>query len=154
MSESDAISPVPELIPARMLNAFAFCPRLAYLEWVQGEFEDNAETLEGTLRHRRVDVEAGALPQFEPEAEAGEHLHARSVLLSGATCGFIARIDLLELDGPQATPVDYKRGKTPATPERAWEPERIQLCAQGLILREHGYQCNSGVLYFVDSKIR
>ena len=46
---------VPELIPARMLNEFAYCPRLAYLEWVQGEFADNLERREGRLRHRRVD---------------------------------------------------------------------------------------------------
>src|SRR3974377_541776 len=45
----------PELIPARMLNEFAYCPRLAYLEWVQGEFADNLETLEGRFDHRRVD---------------------------------------------------------------------------------------------------
>ena len=25
---------VPELVPARMLNEYANCPRLAYLEWV------------------------------------------------------------------------------------------------------------------------
>ena len=25
------------LIPARMLNEFVYCPRLAYLEWVQKE---------------------------------------------------------------------------------------------------------------------
>jgi len=31
---------VPELVPARMLNEFCYCPRLAYLEWVQGEFAD------------------------------------------------------------------------------------------------------------------
>ena len=24
-----------ELVPARMLNEFAYCPRLCYLEWVQ-----------------------------------------------------------------------------------------------------------------------
>ena len=46
---------VPDLIPARMLNEFAYCPRLAYLEWVQGEFADNLETLEGRFGHRRVD---------------------------------------------------------------------------------------------------
>jgi CRISPR-associated protein Cas1 len=28
----------PGLLPARMLNEFAYCPRLCYLEWVQGEF--------------------------------------------------------------------------------------------------------------------
>jgi CRISPR-associated protein Cas1 len=38
-----------------MLNEFAYCPRLAYLEWVQGEFADNLETIEGRFGHRRVD---------------------------------------------------------------------------------------------------
>ncbi len=46
---------MPDLVPARMLNEFAYCPRLAYLEWVQGEFADNLETLEGRFGHRRVD---------------------------------------------------------------------------------------------------
>jgi hypothetical protein len=32
------------LLPARMLNEFTYCPRLAYLEWVQGEFVDSADT--------------------------------------------------------------------------------------------------------------
>ena len=35
-----------------------------------------------------------------------------------------------------------------------WEPERVQLCAQGLILRENGYQCEGGILYFIDSRRR
>ncbi len=29
------------LIPVRMLTQFAYCKRLAYMEWVQGEFESN-----------------------------------------------------------------------------------------------------------------
>ena len=52
------------------------------------------------------------------------------------------------------SPVDYKRGRVPNNPERSWEPERVQLCAQGLILRENGYRCESGVLYFVESRTR
>jgi CRISPR-associated protein Cas1 len=40
-----------QTIPARMLNEFAYCPRLAYLEWVQGEWADNVETLEGSHTH-------------------------------------------------------------------------------------------------------
>ncbi|MFM8223083.1 MAG: hypothetical protein ACKOJF_29590, partial [Planctomycetaceae bacterium] len=48
------IDDVP-LIPVRMLNEFAYCPRLAYLEWVQGEWADNLETLEGQFGHRNVD---------------------------------------------------------------------------------------------------
>lgn len=40
---SQTIAP-PELIPARMLNEFAYCPRLCYLEWVQQEWDDNEWT--------------------------------------------------------------------------------------------------------------
>jgi CRISP-associated protein Cas1 len=47
----------PDLLPAGMLNEFAYCPRLAYLEWVQGEWADSADTVEGQFRHRRVTQE-------------------------------------------------------------------------------------------------
>jgi len=36
----------------------------------------------------------------------------------------------------------------------AHEPERVQLCAQGLLLREHGFECDSGVVYFAGSRER
>jgi CRISPR-associated endonuclease Cas1 len=39
-------------------------------------------------------------------------------------------------------------------PQGAYEPERVQLCVQGLILEEHGYRCEEGVLYFVESRER
>ncbi len=150
---------VPELVPARMLNEFTYCPRLAYLEWVQGEFEHNSDTLEGRFGHRRTDqTDARPVPAADeaaaPDGEPVPTLHARSVMLSAPIEGLIARIDVLELDGQAATPVDYKRGQAPNVPEGAYEPERVQLCAQGLILRENGYQCERGVIYFIASKRR
>src|SRR5262249_61565 len=39
-------------------------------------------------------------------------------------------------------------------PEGAYEPERVQVCLQGLLLREHGYACDYGVLYFAASQTR
>jgi hypothetical protein len=45
----------PGLLPARMLNEFAYCPRLCYLEWVQGKFADNADTVGGRVHHGAVD---------------------------------------------------------------------------------------------------
>lgn len=154
------ISPVYNgipLIPARILNEFAYCPRLAYLEWVQGEFEDSVDTVEGRFRHRRVNHPGGALSEPTPSEGAGEAcetIHARSVLLSSERLRAIARIDLLEGEGSRVTPVDYKRGKAPDIAERAWEPERVQVCLQGLILRDNGYSCNEGIIYFVESKTR
>ncbi len=141
-----------ELVPARMLNEFAYCPRLSYLEWVQGEFEHSEDTLDGRFQHRRVDRPSGDLP----DADSAEPtiIHARSVLLSDEELGAIARIDLVESDGSRATPVDYKRGSVPNVPEGAYEPERVQLCVQGLLLRAHGYECDEGVIYFVKSRRR
>jgi CRISPR-associated protein Cas1 len=137
---------LPELIPARMLNEFAYCPRLCYIEWVQGEFLDSADTVDGRFQHRRVD--AGS----DKASEEFETFHARSVYLSGSSSGITCRIDLLDGGGGHVTPVDYKRGDAPDIPEGAYEPERVQLCAQGLVLRENGFVCDEGIAYFVKSK--
>ena len=147
-----AFAGVPDLVPARMLNEHTYCPRLAYLEWVQGDFTDNAETVEGRFHHRKVDAETGALPG--PDEMEGARFHARSVMLSAPGVGLIARVDLIEAEGDVVTPIDYKRGKAPDLPEGAWEPERVQLCAQALVLEENGYRVGHGVLYFVGSRQR
>ena len=143
----------PPLVPARMVNEFVYCPRLAYLEWVQGEWADSSDTVEGRHAHRRVNRDGGKLPP-PAEVEKAEKLHARSVTLSSDRLGLIARMDLIEADGGKVTPVDYKRGKRPHVEHGAHDPERVQLCVQGLLLREHGYDCDEGVLYFVGSRER
>jgi len=151
--------PFPELsgdmplLPARMVNEYEYCPRLAYLEWVQGEWAESGDTVEGRHAHRRVDKPGGRLP--EPDGESGEErFHARSITLSSNRLGLIARMDLVEAEGETVTPVDYKRGKRPHVPKGAYEPERVQLCIQGMILEEHGYRCEEGVLYFAGSRER
>jgi len=63
-------------------------------------------------------------------------IHTRSLMLSAPDEGLLAKLDLLEVNGMNATPVDYKRGKAPKIPEGAYEPERVQLCAQALSLRD------------------
>lgn len=142
-------SDVPELIPARMVNEFAYCPRLFHLEWVQGQFEDNADTAEGRWRHRAVERESGRVPL---PAE-GELARATSVQLGSDRLGVIAIVDLLEADHGKVRPVDVKKGHPPAHGP-AWEPELVQLCVQGLLLREHGYTCDEGVLYFAQTNDR
>ena len=157
---------VPDLIPARMLNEFCYCPRLAYLEWVQGEWAHNLETLEGRFGHRRVDKPSAADvpepadrgdddgPDDEQEAKEPETIHTRSLMLSAPGEGLVAKMDLVDISAGQAIPVDYKRGRVPEVDGGAWEPERVQLCAQGLILRENGYACEGGILYFIGSRRR
>lgn len=142
---------VTPLIPARMVNEFVYCPRLAYLEWVQAEFAHNEFTVDGGIKHKRVDKPGGELPA-EPAAE--EKIHARSVWLTSERLGLTAKIDLVEGAGHQVTPVDYKRGKRPHVEGGVYEPERVQLCAQGLLLREHGFACNEGIIWFAASRER
>ncbi len=144
-----------EPVPARMLNEFTYCPRLAYLEWVQGEWADNPDTLDGDFVHRNAD-RPDHQPIDTPDAEepADDKIHARSVRLESAKLGLVAIVDILEVEGDVATPVDYKKGHAPDIPEGAWEPERVQVCAQALLLREAGFTCNEGVLWYAASRRR
>jgi CRISPR-associated protein Cas1 len=140
-----------DLLPVRMLNEYVYCPRLAYLEWVQGEFAHSADTVDGAIRHRRVDQPSGRLPEPTEEPPA---VHATSVSLGSPTLGITAKLDLVIGEGDTVQPVDYKRGKRPHIAAGAYDPERVQLCAQGLLLREHGYACESGLIYFSGSRER
>src|SRR5712691_11213895 len=100
--------PFPELsgdlplLPARMVNEYEYCPRLAYLEWVQGEWAESADTVEGRYRHRRVDKPGGNLPAPD-ELEEGEKIHAKSITLSSNRLGLIAKMDLVESEGGLVT---------------------------------------------------
>lgn len=98
-----------------------------------------------------MDAKEDTIPEDEIETET---VHARSLFLTGPKVGITCRIDLLEGDGERVTPVDYKRGRAPNIPEGAYEPDRVQLCAQGLVLRENDFKCDGGVVYFVRSKKR
>lgn len=158
----------PDLIQARMLNEFAYCPRLFHLMRVEGRWADNEYTLDGQFVHRRVDASEQLLPipdhdPVRPERDDSQDEEQqgdpppdilRSVTLSSDRLGLIAKLDLIEVGEGHATPVDFKRGRVPDNAEQSWEPERVQLMAQGLLLREHGYRCDVGVLYFAGSRRR
>ena len=144
---------LPDYLPARMVNEFVYCPRLFFYEWVEGVFAHSSDTIEGALRHEKLETKHDAMPA--PEA-SGETIHARSVQLSSETHRLIAVIDLVEGDGQRVTPVDYKRGapRDGADGPEAWDADRAQVCAQALILRDNGYHCDEAVLYYNKTKQR
>jgi CRISPR-associated protein Cas1 len=137
-------------IPARMVNEYTYCPRLFFLEFVDREFEDNHFTVEGRVVHRRVDAGSPTAPVKESE----QPWRARSVEVSSEALGVTGKIDVVEGEGGELWPVDVKRGKAPDVPEGAYEPERVQLCLYGLLLREQGYRVDHGELYFAGSRTR
>lgn len=137
------------LMPVRMLNEFTYCPRLMYLEWVEGEWRDNYETVDGRFVHRRVDEPSRTAPSLNEEA-----WRTRAITLSSPSLGLIAKLDLVEGDDGHVSPVEYKRGKTPSNPNHAFDPERVQVAAQVLILRDQGFDVEAGYLYFAVSHER
>jgi CRISPR-associated protein Cas1 len=221
---SETFENIPDYVPARMLNEYVYCPRLAFMEWVEGEFCDNAFTVDGRRLHRRVDEKQDYLPRPtqktkkpRPSPATNEKtaenpvndakswakndtdaigltnatgntnatgltnatgntnatgltnatgntnaagvtgatvIHSRSVLLSGEQTRAIAKMDLVETEGSIATPVDYKRTFRLAPDGGLPESDLIQLCLQGLILRENGFESREGILYYCDTKQR
>ena len=162
------------LIPVRMLNEFTYCPRLFHLMHVEGRWEDNVFTLEGKAAHRKVDQIDHVLPDAACADQASEQpgdtssgagtdgdeppVISTSVSLDSLPpplgLGLTAKLDLVSTDGDEAVPVERKRGRVPDIPERCYEPERVQLMAQGILLRAHGYRCDHGILYFVGSRTK
>jgi CRISPR-associated protein Cas1 len=152
------------LLPLRMLNEFAYCPRLFHFMHVEGRWADNQYTIEGRHAHRRVDALDHLLPETATKSAGDEKgtdeggdapsAVARSVPLASERLGISAKLDLVATDGDEAVPVETKRGRVPENAERSWEPERVQLMGQGLLLREAGYRCDHGLLYFAGSRTR
>ena len=141
------------LVPARMVNEFVYCPRLAYLMWGQAEWAETGDTVDGRRVHTRVDRANKPLP--EPEAlEDDTKVVSRSLTLSSEKLGVIAKIDIAEAEDGIVTPVDYKRGKRPHIAQGAYEPERIQVCLQALLLEEHGYRVEEGAIWYAESRER
>jgi CRISPR-associated protein Cas1 len=143
------VTEVPETIPARMLNEFAYCPRLFYLEWVDQLWAPNSDTAEGDRQHRRVDDGGGAAPL----PEEGALKAARSVELSSEKLGITAKLDLLEGTDGGVVPIDTKTGR-PARDGSAWDADAVQVCAQVLLLREHGYAVSHGELFYAETRQR
>jgi CRISPR-associated endonuclease Cas1/CRISPR-associated protein Cas4 len=144
-----------QLIPARMVNEFVYCPRLAYLMWAQGEWAETGDTAEGHRVHARVDKPNAPLPAPQAiEETAGDKIVSRSLTISSTTLGVVAKLDVAEAEDGLVTPVDYKRGKRPHVAQGAYEPERIQIGLQALLLEEHGYRVEEGAIYYAESRER
>ena len=160
---------LPDYLPARMVNEYAYCPRLFFYEWVEELFAESVDTVEGAIQHRRVDAKATALPSAEeieckttddarrsavpPQASVSpppQSIHSRSVQLSSERLRVIAKMDLVEVEDGVVTPVDYKHGRPRdgADGLALWPADRAQLGVQGIVLRENGYRCDEGVAYY------
>ena len=151
-----------DLVPVQMLVQYAYCHRLGYLRYAHGESVDNEYIVDGRFKHRNVDRPAGGAKVAQAagegadtaKAEPGDPIRAHAMTLSDERLGMVAKTDMVEFSGKRATPVEYKRGTVPNTPEMTYLDHRVHVCALGLLLRANGYECSRGVVYYIGSKRR
>ena len=98
----------------------------------------------------RVDEGRGDFPA--PDELGDEMVKGRSVTMSSQRLGVIAKMDLLEADDGTVMPIDFKKGKRPHVAAGAYDPERVQVCVQGMILEDNGYKVSHGALWYAGSR--
>ncbi|WP_294224224.1 CRISPR-associated endonuclease Cas1 [Prosthecobacter sp.] len=114
-----------------------------------------------------ADLKTHAPEESTPKEET---IHSRSAMLSSTRLGVVAKMDLIEVkmtarsaedlfasrEVQSVTPVDYKAGapKVGLESNELWDADKMQLGLQILILRDNGYTCDEGVIYYRATKQR
>jgi CRISPR-associated protein Cas1 len=152
---------------------------------VEGVFVPSADTEQGAGVHRRVHHPSAAPPdqkarsrksveKIEPEESDPDRPRSiRSLVLTSPRLGLTATLDLAEIEGTRAIPVEYRKGRPrhdnapTADPiddmmedrrllplPEPWPTDRIQLGLQVLLLEEAGYTVPEAYLYYAAEKLR
>lgn len=161
------------LWPARNIAEYAYCPRLFYYMQVEGVFLPSSDTEKGVAVHRRVDKPSAAPNDLDAEpSDSVRPKTVRSFALTSKHLGLTATLDLTEVSGSNATPVEYRKGRPrrvtmappPDDPGEAEEPilthaepwptDRVQIGLQAMLLEEAGYTVTEAILYYAAEKLR
>src|SRR5581483_10112112 len=149
--------PEDSLWPTRSVAEYAYCPRRFYYMAGEGIFLPRADTEEGQHVHRRVDQPSKVVARSPASNNGDEPKIVRSRALSSAKLNLTATLDLAEISGNSAVPVEYRKGRPkyqvmappPDDPGEAeapplnhaepWPADRVQVGLQTLLLEEAGY---------------
>ena len=112
-----------DYLPLAYLNAWEYCPRRFYLEYVLGEMEDNEHIILGRHLHRNVDRE-GTSQEGETTIHNHQWVWSDRLLVAGI-------IDAVEERDGYPIPIEYKKGRM-----GNHLSDHFQLCAAGLCLEE------------------
>jgi len=161
------------LWPARNVAEYAYCPRLFYYMQVEGVFLPSSDTEKGRAVHRRVDKPSAAQENGDEPAEDPDRPKVvRSLALTSKLLGLTATLDLAEISGQVAVPVEYRKGRPkratmapppddpgeaeepPLSHAEAWPTDRVQVGFQAILLEEAGYTVTEAVIYYAGEKQR
>ena len=144
---------------------------------VEGIHIANTDTEQGNLVHRRVNRPSAA-DNSTPDKSTGDDNEAddlrpravRSLAATSPSLGVTATLDLAEINGSLAIPVEYRKGKPrrpfwtppddpgendPSPPEpQPWPTDRTQVGLQAILLEEAGYTVPEAILYYASEKLR
>ncbi len=137
------MAPTDEYLPISALNDLLFCARRCALHRVEGLWQENVHTLQGSQAHRKVHQ---TTRQEHTESSFRE---VRGLRLWSDRLRIVGVADLVEFR-PEPFPVEYKRGK-----RRRWDNDEVQLCAQALCMEEVlGTRVSAGAIFHVKSRRR
>lgn len=157
------------LWPARNVAEYAYCPRLFYLMEVEGLHLSSVDTEQGNLVHRRVNRPSKDKDGNGEVVDNDRPQVARSLTLTSPTLGLTATLDLAEIQGQIAIPVEYRKGRpkhlqsAPTDDEddphlpilvEPWPTDRVQVGLQAILLEEAGYTVPEAILYYASEKRR
>lgn len=161
------------LWPARNVAEHAYCPRLFYFMQVEGIFVPSSDTEKGVAVHRRVDKPSASLEKTDVSEDDPERPKVvRSLVLTSESLGLTATLDLAEISGQTAVPVEYRKGRPkhismgpsaedcgemeqpPLSHPEAWPTDRIQVGLQAILLEDAGYTVLEAVIYYAGEKLR
>ncbi|MBI3839907.1 MAG: Dna2/Cas4 domain-containing protein, partial [Planctomycetia bacterium] len=140
----------------------SYCPRLFYYMEVEGIHLPSADTEQGIHIHRHADEPSNeSVLRAAHDGEAPKVV--RSLVLTSTTLGLTATLDLAEVDGKVAVPIEYRKGRPyhrvadndeEADTVEPWPTDRVQVGLQSILLEEAGYSVPRAVLYYAAEKRR
>ena len=142
MPAQDATVQCPEPINVSALNALTYCPRLYYLQEVEGSRETTAEMYAGRRLHAELAKTADGDWQ--------------QLTLENTDLGLRGRVDALKTIAGKTIPYEHKKGRSDRDANdqpQAWENDRIQILAYACLLEaELGIPITEGrIQYHTDN---
>jgi CRISPR-associated exonuclease Cas4 len=123
-------------LPLAYLNAWEYCPRRFYLEYVLGEFQTNEHIILGNHLHRNINEE-NVIQEGDTRIHQQQWVWSDRLLVSGI-------IDAVEEREGNLIPVEYKKGKMAKHLN-----DHFQLCAAALCLEERtGKSIEYGEIFY------
>ena len=112
-----------DYLPLAYLNAWEYCPRRFYLEYVLGEMADNEHIILGRHLHRNINEE-GVRQEGDMLIHQQQWVWSDRLQVNGI-------IDAVEERDGHLIPIEYKKGQM-----GRHLSDHFQLCAAGLCLEE------------------